>query len=1407
MTNAFIPEDRRRALAAGAALPPRAEGSVLFADISGFTPLTEALAQQLGPRRGAEVLTRQLNTVYSALISAVEAANGSVIGFSGDAITCWFGNPAEGDTAASAVAAVNSAFAMQRAMAGFSRLTLPGAVAASLALKTAIVTGSASRLVVGDPAIQLIDVLAGGALDELADAEHAALQGDVVVDLPTLAALAAAHGFAPNAHVREWRTSAAGRRLGVLAPPPVMTLALEPVNQRLVEDSHSRLWVLPPVYERLHSEGGRFLAELRPATALFLQFGGLDFDHDPEAGAALDAFVRWVQSVVAAHAGAVIQLTTGDKGSYLYAAFGAPITHDDDMQRAVAAALSLRNPPPRLGAIRDIRIGISQGLMRVGPYGSDTRLTYGVLGDATNMAARLMTQAEVGQICVSSPIAAQVAPRFELAPLGLRRFKGKSEPQQVFAVQGMRTQLLTFGASPATPLLGRSAELAQLLALAGAAANGNGVLVRLEGEAGAGKSHLTSYFARAAGDSGLRIVSAACQSTAQNSAYYAAQQLVRSLLELQPLQASAAAGDQQAEIHQLEQALHAQDPRWLLRLPLLGDLLGLPIPENPTTAAFDARMRQEALAALLIEMIRRGAQAQPLLIVIEDAHWLDEASRFLILALARVVGTLPALLLLVQRPLGPDHESLAAALAEIPHQQRIWLAELDAEGTAQLARQRLGGAIDPLGLAFIHSLAQGNPFFTEELIDALIEGALLIEEAQHWRLSAALVDALRRGNCLEWTGAGWQLAPNAPLAAIDIGVPASIHGLVLSRLDRLPEENKLTLKVASVIGRVFELDLLALAHPGLPALEALAGQFQMLQKRDFARLESQKPRLIYVFKHNITQEVVYQTLLESQREDLHVAVAEAIESRAPDDVERLAHHYGQGDTTLPPVRAKAIHYIDAAGWRARKEHANETALAYFDRALQLEMRWGWLKGRAEVLHVLGRRMHEEATLVALEELGSNGPQHQMDTAILWASFYAATGQHRLAEEALQRALALALAQGDTHSEAHCYNERATISWRQGNYEAAEEGFVAALRLGTGSAELLDVESEAHYGLGLVYRQQSRYAGARQEFEQALAAAERLGDLRYTARALNALGSIAVLERDYLDGAELFTRALEIRETIGDRAGVGSSLMNLAQNYGYMGDYSRVEPLLLQALEIQQATRNRWEEMFVFNELGILYACVGQYAKAFLYFDQAMACSRQIESDTGAAYILCNLGQAQRDAGRPEAALTTLATGLQLARTQGEANLEAIYLSDLALANLYAHNWSTAVAEAQQSLALFTELDQPLSATVVYATLAAAELALGHTGAAGAAVHQALEILDGCGGDGPDFPQRDYWLCAQTLAALGATETAARARTAAANLLLLRAGRISDAAMRTSYLTEIAVHAGILAEVQPSQSRA
>jgi len=365
----YIPMDRRHALAKGESLPDRS-GAALFADVSDFTPLTEALVQELGPRRGAEELTRQLNRVYDPLIGQVHRYGGSVIGFSGDAITCWL----EGTKETGGLRATACALAMQEEMRQFAEVKTPAGTTVSLAIKVAVVAGPVRRFLVGDPQNQLIDALAGRTLDDMAAAGKQAGREEVVV----AAEIVAQSGGRMT--VAEWRQDETGGRFAVvtgLAEPvagaPWPDLAVDKLTE-----TQARAWLLPPVYERLQSGQGEFLAELRPAVALFLKFSGLDYDRDEAAGEKLDAYIRWVQHTLARYEGSLLQLTIGDKGSFLYAAFGAPLAHDDDPARAIAAALALQALPPALDFISPPQIGLGRGQMRTGAYGSHTRRTYGL---------------------------------------------------------------------------------------------------------------------------------------------------------------------------------------------------------------------------------------------------------------------------------------------------------------------------------------------------------------------------------------------------------------------------------------------------------------------------------------------------------------------------------------------------------------------------------------------------------------------------------------------------------------------------------------------------------------------------------------------------------------------------------------------------------------------------------------------------------------------------------------------------------------------------------------------------------------------------------------------------------------------------------------------------------------------
>jgi len=471
----YIPMDRRQALVRGESLAERVSGAALFADISGFTPLGEALAADLGRQRGAEELTRLLNQVYTALIGEVHRYHGSVVNFSGDAITCWI----DGDGGQRALAC---GLAMQRSMERFVTIRTPTGSSFPMAIKVAVVVGPARRFLVGEAQIQNIEVLAGNTLDELAAAEHQARRGEVIAPGELV------ERFPEQLTIAEWRTAEeTGKRYAVIGSlkdeVPSEPWPDLPVDG--LSEERCRPWLLPAVYEQARSGAKSFLSELRPAGTLFLNFKGIDYDQDEQAGAKLDAFVRWVQTVISQYEGSLIQLTIGDKGSYLYAAFGAPVAHNDDILRAVYAALALQESPPEMEWVSGLQVGVTYGQMRTGAYGSPTQRTYGVMGDKVNLAARLMQVAEGGILCDEAVYqAAQVRLVFEaLPPITV---KGKVEPVAIYRPTGEMKRLDRSRAS----LIGRTSERIFLGECLRNLRRGVGSVVILEGEAGIGKSRL-----------------------------------------------------------------------------------------------------------------------------------------------------------------------------------------------------------------------------------------------------------------------------------------------------------------------------------------------------------------------------------------------------------------------------------------------------------------------------------------------------------------------------------------------------------------------------------------------------------------------------------------------------------------------------------------------------------------------------------------------------------------------------------------------------------------------------------------------------------------------------------------------------------------------------------------------------
>ena len=894
--SAFLPTDRRIALGGGRSLPNRATGAALFADISGFTPLTATLRHELGARRGAEEVIRHIDAVFAELIDRIQRYHGNVIGFSGDAITCWFdGGPDGDDLARSAAAerAVAAAFELQAVMARVEAITTPAGAAIPLAVKVAVASGPARRFLVGDPQTYVIEVIAGATVDRTATAEKLAERGEVIADEATIKSLRQPPVIA------EWRPADDGR-YAVLSAPGDQPPPPAPLSPPLIDGETARRWLLPPVYRHLRQGGEAFLAELRPAVPLFVRFSGIDYDGDDDAGDKLDEFIRRVQAILDHYEGFLVQITMGDKGSYLYICFGAPVAHENDPARAAAAALGLRDAAGGLPYLDPLQIGISRGLVHSGAYGGSQRRTFAVMGNEVNIAARLMTHARPGQILVSARVAEAAGDDMVVRPLPPLRLKGVDESFAVSELVERAAVIRVVGPARAPDMIGRDAERAQVDEALAELVAGRAPVLLIEGAAGMGKSLLLADLARKASALPEALVlSGGGDSIEQSTPYYGWRPVFEALLDIQ------------ARPNWRDELLDRLDPAVRPLLPLLNGVLPLNLPDTELTSQLAGEARQDNTQQLLIGLLRGVAGGRPLALLLDDAHWLDSASWALAERARHEI--VPLFLVLVSRPFGNEAQvdNAPAAYAEIAAgARRITLDILSPADIEALVSRRLGiGRLPPEIAALIHDKAEGHPFFSEELAYALRDAGLL-------RVS----DGIAR------------VSPGADLTALDF--PTTIQGVITSRVDRLSASQQLTIKVASVIGRIFALRVLNGVYPVSEAEAQLRADLTRLERLDITPMEAPEPNLSYIFKHIVTQEVVYSLMTTAQRRELHRKTAEWYEGAAEGEQARnyalLGHHW-----RLAGEAARAIDYFEKAGENAFRDFANREAVRFFEQALEL----------------------------------------------------------------------------------------------------------------------------------------------------------------------------------------------------------------------------------------------------------------------------------------------------------------------------------------------------------------------------------------------------------------------------------------------------------------------------------------
>ncbi len=636
-------------------------------------------------------------------------------------------------------------------------------------------------------------------------------------------------------------------------------------------------------------------------------------------------------------------------GDEIMALFGAPVAHENDPERALRAALEIKDALTQFNAEQGtdlgLHIGLNTGLVIAGGIGTRGRQEYSVMGDAVNVASRLEEVSERGEILVGPDTHRLTEPMFEFEPLEPIQIKGKAVPVPVYHVLTARAVpgKVRGIAGRESPLVGRQAELRALQEAVERLKAGVGGIVTIVGEAGIGKSRLVAeLWAESANVStklntsqqisksvNLQWVEGRCLSYGTCIAYLLWVDVLRRLLGMTAEDPPVAVRD---ALRERAQALCPERQKEVYSC--LARLMALPLDAEAEAVLRDLEGEKLKVGTFraVETLIECAATACPLVLVCEDLHWADPTSIDLLEYLLILTNRVPLLIICVFRP-HPEHGSwrIRETVTQLYHHCHtdLWLDPLSAsESEAMVGNLLPGEGLPPKLKERILSRAEGNPFYVEEIIRSLIGDGAIVQD--------------------EVTGR-WQ----ATRDVAEIPIPDTLHGVLMARIDRLPEVTKRVLQMAAVIGRIFLHRVLGAIAKEKRELDA---HLLTLQREEMIRERARVPELEYIFKHQLTREAAYNGLLKRERRIFHRRVAETLEQLFPDRIEEqvglLAHHWEQaGDAE------KAIGYLLRAGDQTRLFYAHEEALDYYQRALAFLKEQGEYERAARTLMKLGLTHH------------------------------------------------------------------------------------------------------------------------------------------------------------------------------------------------------------------------------------------------------------------------------------------------------------------------------------------------------------------------------------------------------------------------------------------------------------------
>ena len=907
-------------------------------------------------------------------------------------------------------------------------------------------------------------------------------------------------------------------------------------------------------------------------------------------GFVLDRFLAIAAGAVHAFEGTVNQFT----GDGLMAVFGAPLAHEDHARRACLAVLELQREVAGLaaelarhdGVQFAVRCGLNSGEVIVGAIGDDVHMDFVPIGNTTALGKRIESLAPLGSTAISASTAALIEGEFELRELGEFELKGAGERQRVLELVGPGAAQTRLAAMAATrglsPFIGRDAESAALTSALEHALTGDGRAVGIVGDPGVGKSRLVREFAAACAARGLMVISTRGIAHGRYVPLLPTLALYRDYFGI-------AEGDSPALARaRIEGTMLVLDPAFATDLPLLFELLGVPDAERPM-APLDPQARQHRLAAMMRRAVTARSRKQAAVLVVEDLHWMDDASATFFEQLVETATGTRTLLVATYRP-----EYEAAWARHGPHAQ-LKLGPLDAGATSDLLTGLLGsdGSLDGLA-ALIEARAGGNPFFIEEIVQALAENGHL-------------------------TGARGAYALAAELDRLVL--PPTIQAGLAARIDRLPAREKELVQTMSVIGTEIPGPLLS----ELSDLDEsqLAEAVDVLASAQWVIPHGPRGSREYVFKHPLTQEVAYGSQLSERRARTHLAVAAALERTYPDGLDEraalLAHHCEASGDTLEAAgwHARAAAWAEGASltegmrhWRRVRDLTNELAGSPASAELAARARVGILS----LAWRLGVSPEETAAIYAE---GAEGERVRLD--LYYAGTLMHSGREQEGLDGFRSVSRRAFADGEPGQALTASSGVAYANWIAGSLSEALQTVDRALALAGGDPTT---------GSGIAF---------------VCPLAHALGD---RGRSIGYMGELGEARRE-------FEHAIEMAREHADPETESAAYASLALLEADTGDLQAALRHAARGLAIAERAHNAIHIIACSTPAAVAAAGAGRYADALTQAQSNLATIR--EHGIGLYYeplLLATIARAQLAFGKPEDALANAEEAVDVMDARG-----------------------------------------------------------------------------------------------------------------------------------------------------------